>query len=130
MKKMWMDKIKFDAGGLVPAIVEDARTHEVLMMAYMNREAVLKTVKIGQAHFYSRSRQKIWLKGEISGHIQRLKKIAIDCDGDTLLISVSQTGGACHAGYRSCFFRVLDGGKEWRVKGRRLFDPDKVYGKK
>ena len=129
MKKSWIDEIKFDANGLVPAIIEDSKTHEILMMAYMNREALLKTIKSGKTHFYSRSRRKLWLKGESSGHIQRVKRIALDCDGDTLLVSVAQVGGACHTGYRSCFFRVLSDGKQWTVKGRKLFDPAKVYGK-
>ena len=130
MKKSWIDEIKFDSAGLVPAIIEDAKSHEVLMMAYMNREAVAKTLKSGKAHFYSRSRKKLWLKGESSGHIQKVKKIAVDCDADTLLVSVTQVGGACHTGFRSCFFRVLNGGAKWKVKGRKLFDPDKVYGAK
>lgn len=127
---MWIDEIKFDKNGLVPAIIEDARTHEVLMMAWMNREAVEKTLSRRRAHFYSRSRKKLWLKGESSGHTQAVKWIALDCDGDTLLVGVSQKGGACHAGYRSCFFRRLSPRKEWKPAGRRLFAPDKVYGKK
>ncbi len=130
MSKAWIDEIKFDSNGLVPAIVEDAKTHEVLMMAWMNREAVKKTLATGKTHFYSRSRKSMWLKGESSGHIQRVKKIALDCDGDTLLVSVTQVGGACHAGYRSCFYRALKNGKEWKVTSHRLFDPEKVYGKK
>ena len=123
----WIDEIKFDSNGLVPAIIEDAKTHEVLMMAWMNREAVEKTLSRRQAHFYSRSRGKLWLKGEASGHVQKVKRLALDCDGDTLLVSVHQTGGACHAGYRSCFFRRLSLSKQWRVAGRKIFDPDKVY---
>ena len=130
MQKSWISEVKFDSHGLVPAIVENARTHEVLMMAYMNRESLLKTLKTKKTHFYSRSRGKLWLKGESSGHIQRVKKIALDCDGDTLLVSVDQVGGACHAGYRACFFRKLSSAKVWKPAGRRLFDPDKVYGKK
>ncbi len=130
MSKSWLDEIGFDRNGLVPAIIEDAKTHEALMMAWMNREAVEKTLKTKKAHFYSRSRKKLWLKGESSGHIQRVKRIALDCDGDTLLVSVHQTGGACHAGYRSCFYRRLSAGKRWKAAGRRLFDPNKVYGKK
>ena len=125
-----MDAIKFDANGLVPAIVEDAKTHEVLMMAWMNSEAVEKTLKTGKTHFYSRSRKSLWLKGESSGHIQKVKKIAVDCDGDTLLVSVTQIGGACHAGYRTCFYRRLDATKVWKVVRRKLFDPKKVYAKK
>ena len=126
----WISKVKFDDDGLVPAIIQDARTKELLMVAYMNREALEKTLRTKKAHFYSRSRKKLWLKGESSGHIQTVKRIALDCDGDTLLVGVSQKGGACHAGYRSCFFRRLSPRKEWKPAGRRLFDPDKVYGKK
>jgi len=127
MRTNWLGEVKFNSAGLVPAIVEDAKTHEVLMMAYMNRPALIKTLQTKKTHFHSRSRGKLWLKGETSGHIQRVKKIALDCDGDTLLISVDQVGGACHAGYRSCFFRRLSPNKRWKSVGRRLFDPSKVY---
>ena len=127
-QSQWIAEIKFDSDGLVPAIIEDAKTREVLMMAWMNREAVQKTLSTKKAHFYSRSRKKLWLKGESSGHIQRVKRIALDCDGDTLLVSVHQTGGACHTGYRSCFYRRLSAAKRWKAAGGRLFDPDKVYG--
>ena len=130
MKPELLRSIKFDSSGLVPAVIQDIRSKEVLMVAYMNREAVEKPLKTQKAHFYSRSRKKIWLKGESSGHIQRVKKILIDCDGDTLLVQVQQIGGACHTGYRTCFFRNGTGGKEWKEFGRRLFDPEKVYGKK
>lgn len=126
--KTWMDEIKFGAGGLIPAIVQDAGSGEVLMMAYMNREALKKTLRTGKTHFYSRSRRRLWLKGESSGHVQRVKRIFLDCDGDTLLLQVHQKGGACHAGYRSCFFRVGTDGKRWRPVGRRVFDPEEVYG--
>ena len=95
---MWINEIKFDENGLVPAIIEDAKTREVLMMAWMNREAVEKTLSTKKTHFYSRSRKKLWLKGEQSGHVQKVKRIALDCDGDTLLVSVEQKGGACHTG--------------------------------
>ena len=125
--KSWIDEVKFDGSGLVPAIIEDARTHEVLMMAYMNREALEKTLATGKTHFYSRSRGKLWLKGESSGHLQKVKRIALDCDGDALLVSVQQTGGACHTGYRSCFFRRLTPRRTWKATGRKLFDPRKVY---
>jgi len=129
MRKSWIDEVKFDADGLVPAVIQDARSNEVLMVAYMNQEALLKTLKTGKAHFYSRSRKRLWLKGETSGHTQKVKEISLDCDGDTLLVKVAQIGGACHEGYRSCFFRSLSKGKAWRIKGRRLFDPGQVYGK-
>lgn len=124
---MWVDEIKFDEKGLVAAIIQDAKSKEVLMFAFMNREALEKTLSTGKVHFYSRSRQKLWLKGESSGHIQRLRTISLDCDADALLLSVHQAGGACHTGFRSCFFRSLKA-KEWKTVGKRLFDPDKVYG--
>ena len=117
--------VKFDEHGLVPAIVQDG-DGTVLMVAYMNREALRKTLRTGKLHYYSRSRRKLWLKGETSGHVQRLVSVALDCDGDTLLFTVKQTGGACHEGYRSCFFRVVKKGR-LTVAGKRLFDPDKVY---
>ncbi len=130
MKKSWVDQIKFDSTGLIPAVIQDARSKEVLMVAYMNKESFLKTLKTGKTHFYSRSRRKIWLKGETSGHLQQVKKIALDCDGDTLLVSVSQTGGACHAGYRTCFYRTSRNGQELKITEKKRFDPRKVYGKK
>lgn len=129
MKKRWIDEIKFDKQGLVPAVIQDARTQQVLMVAYMNREAVEKTLQTRRTHFYSRSRKRLWLKGESSGHLQKVKRVALDCDGDCLVVAVEQVGGACHTGYRSCFYRVLKGGR-WGAVGRRLFDPDQVYGKK
>lgn len=125
----WVDEIKFDEHGLVPAVVQDAKTKEVLMVAYMNREAVEKTLRTKKAHFYSRSRKKLWLKGESSGHIQKVKRMALDCDGDCLMVAVEQVGGACHTGYRTCFFRRLEN-RAWKETGRKLFDPAKVYGKK
>ena len=114
-------------GGLVPAIVQDHETGEVLMLAYMNQEAWEKTVATGRAHFWSRSRQKLWRKGETSGHIQEVRAIYVDCDLDTVLLKVHQVGGAaCHEGYRSCFFRQLEAG-EVKVVGARVFDPKEVY---
>ena len=125
-----MIKIDFEKGnGLVPVIVQDYRTHEVLMLAYMNREAWEKTNKTGKAHYYSRSRRGLWLKGEESGHFQEVKGAFIDCDEDTILLRVRQRGGgACHVGYRSCFFRKK-GKKDWRVVGKRIFNPEEVYQK-
>ncbi len=99
------EKLKFDEKGLIPAVIQDWRTNEVLMVAYMNAESVRKTVESGLTWFWSRSRQKYWQKGETSGHIQRVQEILYDCDLDTLLIKVEQTGPACHTGNRSCFFR-------------------------
>lgn len=116
--------------GLLPAIAQDAETGEVLMLAYMNAESFAETVATGRAVYYSRSRGRLWRKGEESGHVQLVSSILVDCDGDTLLLRVRQTGGAaCHEGYRSCFFREVtaDG---TRVVGDRVFDPAAVYGKR
>src|SRR5271157_2675711 len=125
------DKLKFDANGLIPAIIQEQRTGRVLMMAWMNRASLETTVATGKTHFWSRSRQKFWMKGESSGHIQKVKDIAFDCDGDTLLIQVEQTGAACHEGYRSCFFRSFPAdGTEPRVTEARLQSPEEIYGKK
>jgi phosphoribosyl-AMP cyclohydrolase len=103
------DKLKFNSEGLIPAIIQDAANGRVLMMAWMNRNSLEDTIKTGKTHFWSRSRQKYWMKGEESGHTQTVKDIAFDCDGDTLLIQVEQIGAACHEGYRSCFFRSVAG---------------------
>jgi phosphoribosyl-ATP pyrophosphohydrolase/phosphoribosyl-AMP cyclohydrolase len=103
--------LAFDASGLIPAVAQDAATGEVLMLAWMNREALLKTVETGSAHYYSRSRACLWLKGETSGHFQRVREIRRDCDDDALLLIVDQEGPACHTGNRSCFYRRLDGGE-------------------
>lgn len=130
MKNSWMKEVKFDEKGLIPAIVQDAKNGHVLMIAYMNKEALLKTLSTRKAHFYSRSRRKLWMKGESSGHTQRVKFISLDCDGDALLVKVTQKGAACHAGYRSCFYRTLGKGKSWKVNAPREFDPEKVYGAK
>ena len=104
--------LKFDEKGLIPAIIQDWKNNEVLMMAYMNAESIRKTVETGLTCFWSRSRQKFWQKGETSGHIQKVKEILFDCDKDTLLIKVEQTGPACHTGERCCFFRSFSGDLE------------------
>lgn len=122
----WIDELKFNSDGLIPAVIQDYKNKEVLMVAYMNKKALIKTVRMKKTHFYSRSRKKLWLKGEISGHIQELKSIFSDCDKDCLLIQVEQIKAACHDGYRSCFYRKLKGGR-FNVTGRRVFDPKKVY---
>ena len=115
------------SGGLVPAIAQDAETGEVLMLAWMNQEAFDETVRTRRAVYFSRSRNRLWRKGEESGHFQEVTSIAIDCDADTILLKVSQIGGAaCHEGYKSCFFRELNDG-ELRVVGERVFDPKAVY---
>ncbi|HFC97137.1 MAG TPA: phosphoribosyl-AMP cyclohydrolase [Thermosulfurimonas dismutans] len=117
-------------GGLVPVIVQDAETGEVLMLAYMNEEAWERTLATGKAHFFSRSRGKIWLKGETSGHVQEVRDILLDCDADTVLLRVKQHGGAaCHTGYRSCFYRRIRGGQV-EIVGQKIFDPEEVYGRK
>lgn len=113
--------------GLVPAIVQDAETKDVLMLAYMNKASWEATVQTGKATFWSRSRQKLWLKGESSGHVQMIKNIYIDCDEDTILLQVEQLGGsACHTGHRSCFYRKLESGG-FVVVGEKIFDPKDVY---
>ena len=124
-----LDKIKFDQQGLVPVIVQDHISQQVLMLAYMNREAVEKTIATGQAHFFSRSRGRLWKKGESSGHIQEVKEIYFDCDQDTLLIKVDQKVAACHEGYRSCFYRRLEG-DSLKICEEKVFDEKKVYEKK
>ncbi len=124
------DHLKFNSDGLIPAIIQDQRTGRVLMMAWMNQASLEKTIETGKTWFWSRSRQKYWMKGESSGHVQAVKDIAFDCDGDTLLIQVEQTGAACHEGYHSCFFRSIgQAGPEVRVTEPRLVDPEKTYGK-
>lgn len=116
-------------GGLIPAIAQDYRTGEVLMLAYMNRESFEETVKTKRACYFSRSRNKLWRKGEESGNVQHVHEIRIDCDADTVLLKVEQVGGAaCHEGYSSCFFRTLQGG-EAVIDGVRVFDPKEVYKK-
>lgn len=125
----FFDQLKFDGNGLIPAIIQDATTGRVLMMAWMNRASLEKTIETGLTHFWSRSRQKFWMKGETSGHVQRVKDIALDCDGDTLLIQVEQVGAACHEGYRSCFYRSMTGrGEGFRVTEPRLLTPEQIYG--
>ena len=125
-----MDDIKWDANGLVPVVVQDERTKEVVMVAYMNREAYERTLNTGKAHYYSRSRGKLWLKGESSGHFQIVKSIRVDCDNDTLLLVVDQRVAACHTGYFSCFYRAWDGASSgWRVVGEKVFDQKAVYRK-
>lgn len=108
---------------LIPAVAQDAETGEVLMLAYMNDEALKMTQKTGRAHYWSRSRGRLWLKGESSGHYQIVKEIRIDCDEDAILLLIEQKGGACHTGYRSCFYRTIDG----KIVGMKAFEPEDVY---
>jgi phosphoribosyl-AMP cyclohydrolase len=123
-----MREPNFDKGeGLVPAVVQDDQTGEILMLAYMNRDAWLKTLATGKAHYWSRSRQSLWLKGETSGHVQLVREVRLDCDDDTVLLKVKQSGdAACHTGYRSCFYRKWVGG-DFVVIGKKVFDPKDVY---
>ncbi len=118
------------SGGLVPAIAQDAASGQVLMLAWMNKESFDETVRTGRAVYWSRSRGKLWRKGEESGHVQEVREIFVDCDADTILLKVNQVGGAaCHEGYASCFFRKLEGG-QLKIVAERLFDPKAVYGPK
>jgi len=121
-------EIDFEKGkGLLPVIVQEDETGEVLMLAYMNREAWLKTLETGKATYWSRSRNELWVKGETSGHIQIVKEILVDCDSDTILLKVHQIGGAaCHTGYKSCFYRKVKNGK-MEIMGEPVFKPEDVY---
>ena len=125
-----MIKLDFNkAGGLIPAIVQDYQTGEILMLAYMDLDAFNATLSTGKATYYSRSRQTLWVKGETSGNTQRIKEIYIDCDNDTVLLKVEQLGGAaCHTGHRSCFHKKVENGSV-RIIGEPVFDPKEVYGK-
>ena len=124
MTMAFIDTLKYNEHGLIPAIVQDAENKEVLMLAYMNEEALKKTIETGLTHFWSRSRKKLWQKGESSGHVQRVKAIAIDCDKDTILVKVEQVGpGACHTGHRSCFYQDVEG----RETEQEAFSAKDVY---
>ena len=125
-----MLELDFDKGdGLIPVVAQDYGTGDVLMLAYMNRDAWLQTVKTGKATYWSRSRRSLWVKGETSGNVQIVKEVLVDCDLDTLVLKVDQQGGAaCHMGYRSCFYRRVSGG-EMEIIGERVFDPKDVYTK-
>ena len=125
-----MLKLKYDERGVIPAIIQDYSTNDVLMLGYMNKDSISRMLKEGKTCFYSRSRQKFWIKGETSGHYQYVKGIYIDCDMDTVLIKVEQVGGACHNGYRSCFYRKLDNKMEtFEIIEDKVFDPDDKYKK-
>jgi phosphoribosyl-AMP cyclohydrolase len=125
----FIDGLKFNEQGLIPAIVQEEGSGRVLMMAWMNADSIRSTIETGKTHFWSRSRQKYWMKGESSGNTQQVKDVAYDCDGDTLLIQVEQIGAACHEGYKSCFFRSVKEG-EGEITEERLIDPEEMYGKK
>lgn len=119
--------LKYDGSGLIPAVIVDQDTKQVLMVAYMNEASLRETIRTSRTHFWSRSRQKYWMKGESSGHTQDVKAVYIDCDLDTLVIEVVQHGAACHEGYYSCFYRRLDDRGEWEIVAEKVFEPDEVY---
>jgi phosphoribosyl-AMP cyclohydrolase len=126
----WLDEVKWDAQGLVPAIAQEVGSNDVLMFAFMNREALSKTAELGEAVYYSRSRQRLWHKGEESGHIQKVHELRLDCDKDVVLLKVTQLGHtpgiACHTGRHSCFFSLLQDG-EWKTTEPVLKDPESIY---
>lgn len=130
MSETWLEEVKWDADGLVPAIAQDAASGRVLMVAWMNREALRLTREEGRAVYWSRSRARLWHKGEESGHVQRVREIRLDCDADVILLQVEQVGGiACHTGRERCFYRVLDG-ENWRETDAVLRDPAAIYAAK
>ena len=123
----WLDALRWNSDGLLPAIAQDEKTGEILMVAWMNREALRLTGELGRSVYWSRSRQKLWYKGEESGHQQQVSEIRVDCDADVILLQVEQVGGiACHTGRRSCFFRVLRDG-EWQSDQEIIKNPDEIY---
>ena len=129
----WLDEVKWDAQGLVPAIAQEVGSNDVLMFAFMNREALAKTAELGEAVYFSRSRQRLWHKGEESGHVQKVHELRLDCDNDVVLLKVEQLGHAageagiaCHTGRHSCFFQKLEGG-EWKTVEPVLKDPRTIY---
>jgi phosphoribosyl-AMP cyclohydrolase len=124
----WIDEVRWDAVGLVAAIAQDATTHQVLTLAWMDREALSRTRDTREAHYFSRSRNKLWRKGESSGHVQRVREIRLDCDGDAIVLVVEQQGGiACHTGHERCFYRRLEG-DAWHDVEPVLKDPKAIYG--
>jgi phosphoribosyl-AMP cyclohydrolase len=125
----WLDAVKWDAQGLVPAIAQDASNGEILMVAWMNREALEETVRTGRGVYFSRSRNKLWRKGEESGHVQNVSEVRLDCDNDVVLLKIEQLGGiACHTGRRSCFFQKLEN-NQWVTTAPVLKNPDEIYRK-
>ena len=130
-EKPWLDKVQWDANGLVPVIAQEAATGDVLMFAWMNREALAKTIETGRAVYFSRSRQRLWFKGEESGHVQRVHEVRLDCDEDVVLLKVEQISGiACHTGRHSCFFQKFEGTADegdWVAVDPVLKDPEQIY---
>ena len=130
MSDVWLNEVIFDANGLIPAIAQDKSTGALLMLAWMNREALSETVRSGRAVYWSRSRKRLWRKGEESGHIQLVKQVRIDCDADVIVLEVEQVGGiACHTGHERCFFRKLENG-QWVETEPSLKDPGRIYDSK
>jgi len=127
----WLDEVKFDEAGLIPAIAQDWKTGRILMVAWMNRESLQETVATCKGVYWSRSRQKLWRKGEESGNTQKVHEVRLDCDADVVLLKIEQTGGvACHTGRESCFFRLLNGhddSAQWEITDEVLQDPEKMY---
>jgi phosphoribosyl-AMP cyclohydrolase len=127
MSDAWLDEVKWSADGLVAAIAQDAASGRVLTLAWMNREALAQTAATGEAHYWSRSRRKLWRKGEESGHVQKVRQIRLDCDNDAILLEIEQVGGiACHTGRERCFFQVLENGR-WKTVEPVLKDPKEIY---
>lgn len=125
---MWINDLKYNQDGLIPAIAQQYDTHEVLMMAWMNKASIEETLTTGRVCYWSRSRQAYWRKGESSGQVQMLKEFRVDCDSDTLLLLIDQTGPACHTGRRTCFYQLAEGEK-LKVDSEPLIDPKELYGK-
>lgn len=123
------ENMKFNSQGLITAVAQDANNGEVLMLAFMNEEALRLTIETGIVHYFSRSRQKLWKKGESSGHLQQVKEMRIDCDQDAVLLKIEQVGGACHVGYRSCFYRLIEKDGSLVEDGEKVFDPKAAYQK-
>jgi phosphoribosyl-AMP cyclohydrolase len=129
MDDNWLDKVNWAQDGLVPAVTQDAKSGRVLTVAWMNREALKQTVATGEVHYWSRSRKKLWHKGEESGHVQKVKSVSLDCDEDVILVAIEQIGGiACHTGRESCFFSRLEN-NTWIAVDPVLKDPKQIYGK-
>ena len=126
-KPAFLNDLKWTPDGLIPVIVQDAETKDVLMMAWMDEQALCRTIETGQTHFYSRSRRAAWHKGGTSGHVQHVEAMSTDCDGDVLLVAVRQVGGACHEGYRSCFFRSVGPDGRLEVVAQPVFRAEEVY---
>jgi len=126
----FLDNVKFDKEGLVAAIAQDAETNKVLMLAYMNRESLEITLRDKKACYWSRSRKELWLKGATSGNYQEVKEILLDCDGDAIILKIKQTGGACHTGYESCFYRRVDANNQLEICDQIVYDAESAYAKK